>query len=230
MTPGDTERAADLLDMHPEVRDQFAELVDKRFRPMLRETLNGLADRKFAAALAEADGGALTRELDQLATTIAAEKVRALIDPDGGPTDRLVFRNLESFCTDFFFVLYARDVQGSSTTKWCPEWWRHAEAVVRLEAIWRSWEKHRRDPDDGVSTWLLYHADPHMRVLMDSEGPFKYCDGGEGHYYKETQLEGLPHTPAPTGLFDDSDSGELLPEEEGETATDWADEEFEERV
>lgn len=62
-----------------------------------------------------------------------------------------------------------------ATTTWCPEWYRHAEGIYRLEALWRAWEQLRLDPALGASARLLQHADPHMRVLLDSDGPFRGC-------------------------------------------------------
>ena len=60
---------------------------------------------------------------------------------------------------------------------WCPQWWRHAEAVARLEALWRAWEHLRQDAATGLSVWFRDHADHHMTILLDADGPFKGCDG-----------------------------------------------------
>ena len=77
-----------------------------------------------------------------------------------------------------------------------PDWWRHPEAVLRLDAMWRSWEQARLDPATGMATWLRDTADYHMGILMSAQGPFgnaqDTCDPGEP----------LPYTAAPVGLFD----------------------------
>ncbi|NMM17173.1 MAG: DUF4913 domain-containing protein [Cellulomonas sp.] len=62
--------------------------------------------------------------------------------------------------------MYAR-----SSTAWCPQWWKDAEGTYRLEALWRAWEHVRLDPATGSSVWLRDHADPHMAVLLSSDGP-----------------------------------------------------------
>ena len=84
---------------------------------------------------------------------------------------------------------------------WCPQWWRHAEAVARLEALWRAWEHLRQDPATGLSVWFRDHADHHMTMLLDADGPFKGCDGNHG----EHPLEELPHEPPPEGMFEPED-------------------------
>jgi hypothetical protein len=70
-----------------------------------------------------------------------------------------------------------------------------------MESIWRAWEHLRLEPALGISTWFLNHADPHMRVLMDKEGPFKKC-AYDGH--KPPRIPGrtsLPHTEPDAGIF-----------------------------
>src|SRR3954463_7458930 len=46
-----------------------------------------------------------------------------------------------------------------------PLWWRRPEAVIRLEAVWRSFEALRQAPATGISVWLRDHADVHMAQL-----------------------------------------------------------------
>lgn len=189
------------LALHPDVEDQFIGLADKRGRPVLRELFYGMFDKAVAKALDEHDGGELTRELSDLADAAAVEWVKALNTSAGGPTEQLQFDNLEDFCTEFFFELYARDTTYSNAIKWCPSWWSHPEAQIRLEAIWRAWEHLRRDGATGMSTFLRDHADHHMSKLFDPEGPFKYCDA-EGHESDEQgRVTTLPHNRAPSGLF-----------------------------
>ena len=61
--------------------------------------------------------------------------------------------------------MWRRNLSGNALT-WCPERWRHAEAIARLEAPWRAWEHLRLDPALGMSVWLRDHADHHMVVLL----------------------------------------------------------------
>lgn len=81
---------------------------------------------------------------------------------------------------------------------WCPEWYLHAQAISRLDALWRAWESLRFEADLGISNWWIHHVDPHMRVLLDPvTGPFARC--AQGH----ERSEPLPTVPPPPGLFED---------------------------
>ena len=66
-----------------------------------------------------------------------------------------------SSCASSSRPMYRRALDGTQRT-WCPEWWRHAEAPSRLEALWRAWEHLRLDPATGMSVWFRDHADHHM--------------------------------------------------------------------
>lgn len=117
-------------------------------------------------------------------------------DEDGG----LVFTSLDSFVTEYLGQILRRRVN-RATAVWCPAWWRHPEAIVRLSAMWRAFEYLRGDPALGMSVWWLNHADPHLRVLMDPEsGPFAVCDPREGH--NERELDPLPMEPSPPEMWD----------------------------
>lgn len=54
----------------------------------------------------------------------------------------LYFPNVEVFVREHLAQLYRRNLDGRHRT-WCPEWWRHAEAITRLEGLWRAWEHLR---------------------------------------------------------------------------------------
>ncbi len=83
-------------------------------------------------------------------------------------------------------------------TAWCPEWWRHPEAIVRLEALWRSWEHLRTDSTTGMSVWVRDHLDPHLGFLRDRNvSPFSRCDAERGH----DEEDPLTVTPAPPGWW-----------------------------
>lgn len=109
----------------------------------------------------------------------------------------LHFPSLDRFVEDYLAVIYRRDITMAGT-RWCPEWWKHGEAIARLEAMWRAWELLRLDPGEGGSNWWLMHADPHMRVLLSDLGPFKNCRGGN---HSEERSLPLPTTKPPKGLF-----------------------------
>jgi hypothetical protein len=95
-------------------------------------------------------------------------------DGQGQGAQELVFHSLEAFVTGYLLRMYRRAVSGNDAT-WCREWWRHPEAIARLDALWRAWEYLRLDPATGMSVWLRDHCDFHMRVLLSGDGPFKGC-------------------------------------------------------
>ncbi|BCW68893.1 hypothetical protein NicSoilB4_36560 (plasmid) [Arthrobacter sp. NicSoilB4] len=119
----------------------------------------------------------------------------------GEPAAELVYDSAIEFFVELLAPSYVRDVNEGAELAWCPEWYKHPEALIRMEAIWRAWEHLRLEPALGVSTWFLNHADPHMRVLMDKEGPFKKC-AYDGHKPPRAPgLAALPHTEPETGIF-----------------------------
>lgn len=109
-----------------------------------------------------------------------------------------VYSALPAFVADYLAPLYRRPLS-KQQRPWCPQWWNHPEAVVRLEALWRAWEALRQEPRFGMSTWLLDHADRHMAVLLDPDGPFHGCSATGGHTVG--RLEPLPVEPPPEGLY-----------------------------
>lgn len=107
-----------------------------------------------------------------------------------------IYGSVVEFVTEQLVPMYRRDMEGTQRS-WCPEWWRHAEAIARLEALWRAWEHLRLDPTTGMSVWFRDHADHHMPILLDNEGPFRRCSI-KGH---SDRLEALPLEEPPAGLF-----------------------------
>lgn len=121
--------------------------------------------------------------------------------PLAGPDEPgLVYANVVAFVEDYLSVVYRRQVTDLSDTVWCPQWWRHDEAVIRLEALWRAWEHLRQDGATGMSVWFLDHADRHMARLLDPRGPFKFCSVRGGH---KDMLEPLPLQPPHEAMFSD---------------------------
>ncbi|MET9557152.1 DUF4913 domain-containing protein [Streptomyces sp. NPDC006645] len=109
----------------------------------------------------------------------------------------LFYGNVNEFVTDRFIYFVHRPTAGSGRV-WCAEWYRHAEALSRLDSVWRAWEALRWDAGMGMSHWWLHHADPHLRALLDPiTGPFADCS--EGHQ----NARPLPVIDPPEGLFND---------------------------
>ena len=83
------------------------------------------------------------------------------------------FGSLLEFVVEHFCPVYARPT--SPTVRWCASWWDHAEAIYRLEALWRSWEAYRLEPRLGIASWLRDYLDPQLRELTSPTGPFASC-------------------------------------------------------
>lgn len=95
-------------------------------------------------------------------------------DVDTAPVNH--FPDVQTFVSEFLAVVYARPVDEARTSfRWCPRWWDHAEAVSRLEALWKAFEALRLDPTTGAAVWWRDYCDPAMAALTGSEGPFKSC-------------------------------------------------------
>ena len=80
----------------------------------------------------------------------------------------------------------------------CPQWWKHPEAVARMDALWRAFEQLRQDPGTGMSVFWRDHADHHMTVLLDADGPFKGCEDGHSTH----PLEPIHQDEPPGVLFE----------------------------
>ena len=121
--------------------------------------------------------------------------------PDGDAGEEVpepYFPNVDVFVRELLAPTYRRSLEGNHRV-WCPEWWRHAEAINRLESLWRAWENLRLDPATGMSIWWRDHADHHMPALLAPDGPFKGCGSDRGH---QPRAPALPVSAAPPGLFE----------------------------
>ena len=96
--------------------------------------------------------------------------------PPGGAEEEPTapfFGSLLEFVVEHFGPVYARNT--SPTVRWCASWWDHAEAIYRLEALWRTWELYRLEPRLGIASWLRDYLDPQLRELTSPSGPFAAC-------------------------------------------------------
>lgn len=126
---------------------------------------------------------------------VGADPVEPAAD-DAAP--QLYFGSVDEFVREFLIYHYRRRIGGNGSGRvWAAEWWRSEEAITRLESLWRAWEYLRLDPATGMSTWWRDHADHHMPMLMDPDGPFA---GSEDSCKRG---EPLPYTAPPAGLFPD---------------------------
>lgn len=181
--------AAGVLDgmIHAEVRAQVRKIVaplvaEAVKRELTPERLTELRERATAATLVE--------------LTPSDPESEAEPEPEPEPP-RLYYGSVDEFVRDFLLPVFRRQVGDRAARRWAAEWWRSPEAIVRLEALWRSWEHLRLDPAIGMSVWIRDHADHHLGILWDPDGPFaKSTD-------QARPGETLPYVPPPEGLFPD---------------------------
>lgn len=119
---------------------------------------------------------------------------------EGGPPN--VYSDVGQWVTEWLAPTYGRHITANQV--WCPWWFRHTEAIDRLEGAWRAWEQLRREQrwggDEwfGISVWWTQHGDPCMDRLLAVNGPFHACTNGKC----AAGGEPLPVAPVPRGLFD----------------------------
>jgi hypothetical protein len=117
-------------------------------------------------------------------------------DPKAAPT--LFYGSVDEFVREHLRFMYSRKVGGGNASRrWSAQWWKYPEAISRLESLWRAWEFLRLDPSTGMSVWWRDHADHHMGVLMDREGPFAKSED------TNDAAGALPYERPPAGLFPD---------------------------
>lgn len=124
-----------------------------------------------------------------------------VVDEEPAPEPSLYYGSVDEFLREYLRSVYKRKIDGKSRV-WAARWWEYDEAVIRLEALWRAWEFLRGDPATGMSVWWRDHADHHMGVLMDPQGPFAAADA----MATENQCskgDPLPYEAPPEGLFPD---------------------------
>jgi len=82
------------------------------------------------------------------------------------------FPDLESWVHEFFVLTFGRN---DERARWCARWWDHPEAVMRLDALWRTWEVASLDPVRGIADWISAYLDPNLAILLGPGGPFASC-------------------------------------------------------
>jgi hypothetical protein len=100
------------------------------------------------------------------------------------------FGSLLEFVQEGFAPVYCRAT--SPLVRWCPTWWDHAEAIYRLEALWRTWELYRLEPRMGIASWLRDYLDPQLGALTSPTGPFAQCTDDRHSPIKPLRTEPPP--------------------------------------
>jgi len=159
----------------------------------------GPAVDEITARLAFLEGafGDLT---DSFAETMSGGAETGRPAGPASPAPEPAFPTVETWVAEWFAPTFARRPGG--TIRWCPVWWEHAEAIVRLTMLWRTWEVLRLDPAVGMGTWFRDHLDPQMHILLGPDGPFSACEV-EGDRAHNPPPE-LPVQPAPAGYWGQS--------------------------
>ncbi|MEV0766253.1 DUF4913 domain-containing protein [Nocardia sp. NPDC050435] len=88
--------------------------------------------------------------------------------------------------------------QRENTYTWCRQWWRHRPVAVRIAHLHNAFEASRRTKTgNSLSSFLLNHFDPHLRIILDAaNGPLHRCS--RTHH---TALAALTADPVPPGWF-----------------------------
>ncbi|GAB3205333.1 protein of unknown function [Marinactinospora thermotolerans DSM 45154] len=135
----------------------------------------------------------------QVAAAGAADRVDDAVLVDAGDVGQdLCYGSVDEFVREVIVPLYRRKVGPRGPRRWSAQWWRNGEAVSRLDGLWRSWEHLRQDGATGISSWWRDHADYHMNILFDPDGPFAASTD------ENRAGEPLPYDPPPPGLFTDA--------------------------
>jgi len=98
--------------------------------------------------------------------------------PEQGPSP--LYGNVEDWVREYLLVNVARPFGevGLQRWYWCPQWWRHNEAVTALTALWYAWEHARLEPT-GMIGWL-HELHYHLGVICSADGPFRECASPDG--------------------------------------------------
>jgi hypothetical protein len=132
------------------------------------------------------------QQLDQAARQVVTD---LFTPPALEPPPRLYYATVDDFVREFLCPTFRRPVGPGTPLRWSARWWESAEAIIRLDAIWRAWETLRLDAGTGLSVWLKDHADYHLTILMSPTGPFRHSED------TAKITEPLPYEPPPVGLF-----------------------------
>ena len=166
-------------------------------------------------ALLEAEAAVNPDTAAALAAPAPEPEPEAEPEPEPEPEEeprKLHHARLDLFVEKYIAHTYRREVSRPGTEgkiRWCSQWWDHAEAVGRLDALWMAWEEMRLGEGSEMAAWWTQFADPLMAALFDPEGVFKYCSVSDGH---RPSMKVLPTVPAPQGWFQDGHAHDANPE------------------
>lgn len=169
---------------------------------VLAEEVRRQVKQQMAPLVAEALRSVMTAEvLDDLRSQATEAAAAGLApspedEPAADEPPALYYETLPDFVREIVVPVFRRKITAHHTgARWKARWWESTEAIMRLEALWRSWEHLRLDPAMGLSVWLRDHADHHLGVLMGTDGPWAKSED------ESDVCEPLPYEEPPAGLF-----------------------------
>lgn len=191
-----------------------AEVVGGMARPAvvraLQKAVRDVANEVVEAEVEAQLNPSVLDELQLQAATAARRSVAAALhELDGEPAEEepgLYFGSVDEFIRGYLLPTYRRRVDGQRVL-WAAQWWKYAEAVARLDAMWRAWEYLRQDAQTGMSVWFRDHAEHHMSILLSPDGPFAAAGEGKGRENINEKGDPLPYAAPPDGLFPDVREG-----------------------
>jgi hypothetical protein len=95
-------------------------------------------------------------------------------DEDGNDLEP-VYEDPDEFYREYVAPTFQRDLGSGSDSVFCIAWTEHPEAVLIMDALWRSWEDCTLDDGRGLAYWLTMFAYPLLGRLMGERGPFDGC-------------------------------------------------------
>lgn len=126
------------------------------------------------------------------------------LEGDESTEPETVYDNVGEWVTDWLLPSYSRPLDDVAKFRWDPQWWRYSEVVMRLEALWISWEKMRLEGGPAIVVFFRDYLDPMMRTILDPDGPFHtynpHKEDRDGP--REHLPEPLPHSQMPPGLME----------------------------
>jgi hypothetical protein len=148
--------------------------------PPAAEHLTDAAIRVIKDRLESEAATALERWLhssSQSSTTARTELVAAAVQDSWKTHEQArppLYDDVTQWVGDHFAPIYIRRIQGGM--RWCSQWWRHPEAVIRFAALWRTWETARLAVSPyAMADWHLNYLDRMLPVLLGDQGPFYSC-------------------------------------------------------
>lgn len=99
-------------------------------------------------------------------------------ESEAADRDGIDMVELVAWVRDHVALLLERKLPLTGTPPhWCRQWWMHAEAIARFEALRRGWLEAVVGGGNAMVVWFE-HLDAMLAVLMGEGGPFSSCEGG----------------------------------------------------